>query len=98
MGKMIKLQNFRRLMPKSFIWKDINIGAKLGIALGFSTVLFAATVILIFMLLQHIRADLYIIKEKGNQATEIAEIGSIIRAKDIRIADYITFLKGKDVK
>ncbi|WML43098.1 methyl-accepting chemotaxis protein [Neobacillus sp. PS3-40] len=98
MGKMIKLQNFRRLMPKSFIWKDINIGAKLGIALGFSTVLFAATVILIFMLLQHIRADLYIIKEKGNQATEIAEIGSIIRAKDIRIADYITFLNEEDVK
>jgi methyl-accepting chemotaxis protein len=98
MKEMIKLQGFQRLMGKSFKWRDIKIGAKLGITLGMSTVLFAAMVILIFILLRHIRGDLYVIKEKGNQSTEIAEVGSIIRAKDIRIADYITFLREDDVK
>jgi methyl-accepting chemotaxis protein len=87
-----------KFKPHLSHWNDISIKTKLSFSLGISTVLFAVTVLLIIILLQNVRNDLLMVKEKGNQATNVSEIGSLIRAKDIRIADYITFLKIEDVK
>ncbi|MDP4085308.1 MAG: methyl-accepting chemotaxis protein [Bacillota bacterium] len=98
MGKIKKLQNILTINRFTLKWRNIPIRTKLFISLGLSTLLFAVTTCLIFLLLQSIKNDINLVKDKGEQATNIAEIGSLINAKDIRVADYITFLKSDDVQ
>jgi methyl-accepting chemotaxis protein len=79
-------------------WQDLSIRYKLLFSMGLSTCLFIITALLVLLLLQNIWKDINLVKEKGEQAVLISDIGTIINAKDIRIADYITFLKVDDVK
>lgn len=82
----------------SFRWKDIQIRSKLYLLFGFNAVLFFATTIVVIILLNMFWSKTIDIKNQGEKAAAIEEIGSLIRAKDIRIADYITFLKDEDIK
>lgn len=79
-------------------WKNLSIKYKLFISLGVSSFLFLITTILVIGLLQNLRADIEVEKEKGEEALTVSEIDSLINAKDIRIADYITFLRDEDVQ
>ncbi|MED4039503.1 methyl-accepting chemotaxis protein [Niallia taxi] len=82
----------------SFRWKDMQIRSKLYLLFGFNAVLFFATTIVVIILLNMFWSKTIDIKNQGEKAAAIEEIGSLIRAKDIRIADYITFLKDEDIK
>lgn len=82
----------------SFRWKDMQVRSKLYLLFGFNTVLFFATTIVVIILLNMFWSKTIDIKNQGEKAAAIEEIGSLIRAKDIRIADYITFLKDEDIK
>lgn len=79
-------------------WSNVPIRYKLFVSFLVSTILFIATTILVIVLLQNIRNDMQLEKGKGEQVVLVSDIGSLIRAKDIRIADYITFLREEDVK
>lgn len=81
-----------------FRWRDIQIRSKLYLLFGFNAILFFATTAIVIILLNNVWAKTVDIKNQGERAAAIEEIGSIIRAKDIRIADYITFLKEEDIK
>lgn len=81
-----------------FSWRNLSIKYKLFISLGFSSVLFILSTILVIGLLQNIKGYMLIEKEKGEEALAVSDIEVLINAKDIRIADYITFLKDEDVK
>ncbi|MCE4049981.1 methyl-accepting chemotaxis protein [Bacillus sp. Au-Bac7] len=81
-----------------FKWKDIQIRSKLYLLFGFNAILFFATTVIVIFLLNMVWAKTVNIKNQGEKAAAIEEIGSLIRAKDIRIADYITFLKEDDIK
>ena len=81
-----------------FKWKDIQIRSKLYLLFGFNAILFFATTVIVIFLLNMVWAKTVDIKNQGEKAAAIEEIGSLIRAKDIRIADYITFLKEDDIK
>ncbi|KIY22326.1 methyl-accepting chemotaxis protein [Mesobacillus subterraneus] len=93
----------KRLIRKRFFsemikWKDIPIRRKLFLSLGFNSMLFLLLTAFTIFLFQNIRTDIQHVNEKGEQAVAVSEIGSLIRSKDIRIADYITFLRDEDVK
>jgi methyl-accepting chemotaxis protein len=81
-----------------FSWRNLSIKYKLFISLGFSSALFILSTILVIGLLQNIKGYMLIEKEKGEEALAVSDIEVLINAKDIRIADYITFLKDEDVK
>ncbi|TRZ36114.1 methyl-accepting chemotaxis protein [Niallia circulans] len=81
-----------------FRWRDMQIRSKLYLLFGFNAVLFFATTIVVIILLNMFWTKTIDIKTQGEKAAAIEEIGSLIRAKDIRIADYITFLKDEDIK
>ena len=94
LSKMLRSKGARK--DPRFFWRDLPIRFKLIISLGFSTLLFIITTILVIGMLQNIRKDMQFEKEKGEEAVIVSEIDSLIQAKDIRIADYITFLKDED--
>lgn len=79
-------------------WSNVPIRYKLFVSFMVSTILFIITTVLVIVLLQNIRNDMQLEKGKGEQVVLVSDIGSLIRAKDIRIADYITFLREDDVK
>jgi methyl-accepting chemotaxis protein len=60
--------------------------------------LFIISTILVIGLLQNIKGYMQIEKAKGEEALAVSNIGTLMNAKDIQIADYITFLKDGDVK
>lgn len=78
-------------------WRNFPIRYKLLLSMGFSTLLFIMATILVIALLQKVKTDMQIVKNRGEQAAVVAEIDSLMNAKDTRIADYITFLNMKDV-
>lgn len=82
----------------NFNWRNVSIKYKLIISFGFSTVLFIITSIFVMAMLQNVSKDMKYEKDKGEQAVLVSDVGSLIRAKDIRIADYITFLRNEDLK
>lgn len=88
----------KRIFTGMVKWKDIPIRRKLFLSLGFNSMLFLLMTALTIFLFQNIRTDIQHVNEKGEQAVAVSEIGSLIRSKDIRIADYITFLREEDVK
>lgn len=79
-------------------WGNIPIRYKLFISTGFSTILFIIATILVIALLQNVKNDMQLVKNKGEQAVIVSNIDSLMNAKDTRIADYITFLNMNDVK
>lgn len=79
-------------------WRDVPIRYKLFISFCCSTVLLIITAVLVIALLQNVKQDIHLEKDKGEQVVFVSDIGSLIRAKDIRIADYITFLREVDVQ
>jgi methyl-accepting chemotaxis protein len=79
-------------------WRNISIKYKLFISLGFNSLLFIVSTILVVGLLLNIKGYMQVEKEKGEEARAVSDIGTLINAKDIRIADFITFLRDGDVK
>lgn len=75
-----------------------SIKNKLAYTFLLNAVLFISCVGLALFSLNHVMQDMRFMKDTGEHSVEITELSRLINAKDIRIADYITFLNEEDVK
>ncbi|MCM3002487.1 methyl-accepting chemotaxis protein [Priestia koreensis] len=98
--KRIRERSLKKLsaFPGKQQWANLNVSKKIGLVFGFIFVLIAITTLVVGVSLRSIAGETEVINEKSKRAVVITEMGSLIRAKDIRIADYITFLKEDDLK
>ncbi|WP_433750377.1 methyl-accepting chemotaxis protein [Falsibacillus pallidus] len=79
-------------------WKNnTTIKGKIFTVFGFMASCFVLTIGLVFFFFHGIYQDMKDIKSQGSYTAKITEIGKTMNEKDIRIADYITFLKEKDL-
>jgi methyl-accepting chemotaxis protein len=72
-----------------FKLSNVKIGWKFGIALGISIALFCISAVVVFFQIQGIKDDLSYLDRKSDNSVIITEIASLIRSKDVRIADYL---------
>lgn len=68
---------------------NVKIGWKYGIVLITTIVLFIVAASIVYTQVKIIESELTILENKGESAIAVTDMGSIIRTKDIRIADYI---------
>lgn len=99
-GKLSLLKKTKGLFffRSKFHWNDYGISNKLFMAFGLVVGMFTISTILAVIFLNDTSQDMKTVKKKGENAVEITEMGSLIRSKDIRIGDYILFLKDEDLK
>ncbi len=71
---------------------------KLRFTLLTNTLLFLLCVGVSLVTIHKIHADLLVVKEKGQRSVEVTDLSRMVNEKDIRIADYITFMKEEDLK
>ncbi|KJS22113.1 MAG: hypothetical protein VR72_07055 [Clostridiaceae bacterium BRH_c20a] len=72
-------------------WRNIPIGFKYSIALILTTILFSAATLMVYRSLSDIKNTVDVLVRGGERAITITELESLFQAKDIRIAEYITF-------
>lgn len=70
-------------------WKNIKLGWKFGLALVLSISLFLISTAIVWLLLTGVESDILALQRRGDRAIKITQMGSLVRTKDIRIADYI---------
>ncbi|MGX1263735.1 methyl-accepting chemotaxis protein [Rossellomorea marisflavi] len=75
-----------------------SIMRKLRFTLLTNTLLFLLCVGVSLVTIHKIHADLLVVKEKGQRSVEVTDLSRMVNEKDIRIADYITFMKEEDLK
>ncbi|WP_226673144.1 methyl-accepting chemotaxis protein [Rossellomorea aquimaris] len=75
-----------------------SIRNKLAYTFLLNAMLFVSCVGMALFSLNHLMQDMRFMKDTGEHSVEITELSRLINAKDIRIADYITFLNDGDVK
>jgi len=71
------------------LWHNLTLGWKLGLGQMVTILLFGLSTLIVFNQMHAVKANIQALNIKGDQSIEITEIGSIFRAKDINIADYI---------
>jgi len=72
-------------------WKNLKIGTKYILAFSVSIVLFLVAGFVIFNQVQQVQNDIEALERRGDRSIDITEMGSLIRTKDIRVADYVNF-------
>ncbi|MCA0147604.1 methyl-accepting chemotaxis protein [Rossellomorea vietnamensis] len=75
-----------------------SIKNKLVYTFLLNAVLFISCVGLAIFSMNDLMKDMRFMKDTGEHSVQITELSRLINAKDIRIADYITFLNEEDVK
>ncbi len=99
-SKNTKLATRRAALRSYFLkkskWNNITISRKLLLQAFLTIGLYLAAAVIIGSLLVSLVKDIHRIKIQEERAVQMTEIGSLIRSKDIRIADYITFLRSED--
>ncbi|MFY4776360.1 methyl-accepting chemotaxis protein [Metabacillus sp. RGM 3146] len=79
-------------------WEQFSFSKKIRMTFGLTIGLFIISTIIVVFLLNNVLNDTNIMKTKSERAILITQMGSLIRAKDIHIADYITFQKDQDIR
>ncbi|KGX90800.1 methyl-accepting chemotaxis protein [Pontibacillus marinus BH030004 = DSM 16465] len=69
----------------------MKIGTKYLLAFSVSIVLFLVAGFVIFNQVQNVQSDIEALERRGDRSIDITEMGSLIRTKDIRVADYVNF-------
>ncbi|TMU85539.1 methyl-accepting chemotaxis protein [Bacillus sp. BHET2] len=75
-----------------------SIKNKLAYTFMLNAILFISCVGLALFSMNQLMQDMRFMKETGEDSVEVTELSRLINAKDIRIADYITFMNDEDVK
>lgn len=95
-------QAIKKYVNKNTIFSKMSfqysIKNKLAYTFLLNAILFISCVGLALFSLNHLMQDMRFMKDTGEHSVEITELSRLINAKDIRIADYITFLNDEDVK
>ncbi len=63
-----------------------------------NSLLFLLCVGVCLVTIYKIHSDLLVVKEKGQRSVGVTDLSRMVNEKDIRIADYITFMKEEDLK
>jgi len=88
----LSTQNYQRsVYVRGFKWKDIPVGKKYLLAFSLSILLFAIAGSIIFIQVNAAQNQAEALEHRGDRAIAITEMGSLLRKKDIRVADYINF-------
>lgn len=63
-----------------------------------NSLLFLLCVGVCLVTIYNIHSDLLVVTEKGQRSVGVTDLSRMVNEKDIRIADYITFMKEEDLK
>ncbi|MCH6269402.1 methyl-accepting chemotaxis protein [Neobacillus citreus] len=96
--KQLNVERLKGIRVPNVTWNNVSISKKLFLTFGFTIFLFIVSTVMVGVVITSVITDIQNINEKGDRAVKITEMGSIIRSKDIHIANYITFLQEKDLK
>lgn len=75
---------------KKFKWRNLSIGTKYYFVFAFIFVLILCTAFLIFFQLKNLEENVESLNRRSDRSIIITEMGSIMRAKSIRISDYLS--------
>ncbi len=71
------------------MWRNLSIGWKYGTAFIATVMLFILAIIFVFTELHRTQGDVKQLEDRGSTAIDVGELSSLVRTKDIRIADYV---------
>src|SRR5690606_29494670 len=74
---------------KRYSFNNQKIGTKYGIILGIVLGLFVFSISIVTFFTINIQSDMESMERRGADAVEVTELGSIIRAKSLRIYEYM---------
>ncbi|MBV6683815.1 methyl-accepting chemotaxis protein [Bacillus sp. JRC01] len=75
-----------------------SIMRKLLFTMLTNSLLFLLCVGVCLVTIYNIHSDLLVVTEKGQRSVGVTDLSRMVNEKDIRIADYITFMKEEDLK
>ncbi|SHM97294.1 methyl-accepting chemotaxis protein [Gracilibacillus kekensis] len=78
-----------RIKLKKFRFNDVKIGAKYGWILGIVLALFAISTVVVGFFLQNVQSEIDAMDRRADRAANVTEMGSLIRAKSIRVYQYM---------
>ncbi|MDR7001895.1 methyl-accepting chemotaxis protein [Neobacillus niacini] len=96
--RVLRLDKLKIVSKQKFSWNNFSISQKLFVTFGFTIFLFIVSTVMVGFVIRSVVNDIHDTDEKGDRAVKITEMGSLIRSKDIYIANYITFLQEEDIK
>lgn len=96
--RVLRLDKLKIVSKQRFSWNNFSISQKLFVTFGFTIFLFIVSTVMVGFVIRSVVNDIHDTDEKGDRAVKITEMGSLIRSKDIYIANYITFLQEEDIK
>ncbi|MCA1054836.1 methyl-accepting chemotaxis protein [Rossellomorea aquimaris] len=97
MKSLFKQRTIRFHKALGRLLNSLTIKKKLAYTFLCSSILFLISIGLAVFSTNSILQDMHLIKKSGDRSIQVTEIGRLINAKDIRIADYITFLNEEDL-
>jgi methyl-accepting chemotaxis protein len=78
---------------KKFKLTNIKIGWKYGLVFALTILFFSISAIILYFQMGKIGEAIDAQEQRGNTANQITEMGSLLRAKDVRVASYIVLAK-----
>lgn len=78
-------------MLKRFKWRNIKISTKNGLVMLITILLFVLSTGIVSLFLNDVNNSISALERRGDRSIDLTQMGSLIRTKDIRIADYINF-------
>ncbi len=83
------ISSVKKFSFTKFTLKNLNIGKKYALILCFVFLLFGITTAIVLMLLDKTGEDISSLESSGDKAIEITEMGAIIQAKGISVANFV---------
>ncbi|WP_208587419.1 methyl-accepting chemotaxis protein [Gracilibacillus suaedae] len=74
---------------KNLRFKNVKIGTKYGLILSVVLSLFVISAVLVSFFLQNVQSQIEAMERRGDRAVDVTEMGSLIRAKGIRVFQYM---------
>ncbi|MBP1968500.1 methyl-accepting chemotaxis protein [Virgibacillus natechei] len=95
--KGVKIPNMRGSIPKlqakikgnKFNWKDVRIGKKYLSVFFLTAILFLMSSVIVYIQLQEVQQDVETIDNQSVRANGMAQMATLIQAKDVQSADYL---------
>ncbi|MCT2534398.1 methyl-accepting chemotaxis protein [Aquibacillus koreensis] len=82
------IPRFKKINVKKFSLKNLKIGSKYGFALIIVFILFGISTAVVTKLVSTVGENIELIEQKGNDAVDVTEMGSVLREKGVYIHDF----------
>lgn len=74
---------------KKLNFRSLSIGKKYGLTLCLVFILFGITTVVVLNLMNNTEEDISNLESRGDKAIEVTELGSLIRARGIRVISFV---------